>query len=80
MECNVLLLYKHVVEANEITSLNFLAGVPEVTILQSNNKIQEGGNLTFECHVTGVPIPIVRWRTHQLHSHYYIQVEELYPC
>ncbi|XP_067093920.1 high affinity nerve growth factor receptor [Osmerus mordax] len=58
-------------------SLNSLVmencSVPEVTILQSNNKIQEGGNLTFECHVTGVPIPTVRWRTHQLHSHYDVQ-------
>uniref|UniRef100_A0A3Q3M309 Tyrosine-protein kinase receptor n=1 Tax=Mastacembelus armatus TaxID=205130 RepID=A0A3Q3M309_9TELE len=37
--------------------------LPEVTIIPSRNKIQEGGNLTFECHVTGSPTPSVRWRT-----------------
>ncbi|KAM9852053.1 high affinity nerve growth factor receptor [Aulostomus maculatus] len=42
--------------------------LPEVTILPSNNKIQEGGNLTFECHVTGSPTPDVRWRTETLKS------------
>ncbi|KAF7661423.1 hypothetical protein LDENG_00260310 [Lucifuga dentata] len=47
--------------------------LPEVTILPSNNKIQEGGNLTFECHVTGSPTPTVRWRTEKLQSRYFIQ-------
>ncbi|XP_044214753.1 high affinity nerve growth factor receptor [Thunnus albacares] len=45
--------------------------LPEVTILPSNNKIQEGGNLTFECHVTGNPKPDVRWRTDKLYSHFF---------
>ncbi|XP_071763209.1 high affinity nerve growth factor receptor [Centroberyx gerrardi] len=45
--------------------------LPEVTILPSNNKIQEGGNLTFECIVTGSPPPTVRWRTDQLRSRYF---------
>lgn len=47
--------------------------LPEVTILPSNNKIQEGGNLTFECHVTGSPTPNVRWRTDDLYSQLFIQ-------
>nr|XP_057908877.1 high affinity nerve growth factor receptor isoform X2 [Doryrhamphus excisus] len=47
--------------------------LPEVTILPSNNKVQEGGNLTFECHVTGNPTPQVRWRTRSLHSHFIVQ-------
>lgn len=51
-------------------------GLPEVTILPSNNKIQEGGNLTFECHVTGSPTPRVSWRTDTLHSNVVTQVVE----
>ncbi|XP_056142975.1 high affinity nerve growth factor receptor [Lampris incognitus] len=47
--------------------------LPEVTILPSNSKIQEGGNLTFECHVTGTPTPTVMWRTTDLHSVYFVQ-------
>ncbi|KAM4600421.1 high affinity nerve growth factor receptor [Polymixia lowei] len=47
--------------------------LPEVNILPSINKIQEGGNLTFECHVTGSPTPTVRWRTDQLKSRYFVQ-------
>ncbi|XP_076006334.1 high affinity nerve growth factor receptor [Genypterus blacodes] len=47
--------------------------LPEVTILPSNNKIQEGGNLTFECQVTGSPKPTVRWRTDKLQSSHFIQ-------
>ncbi|KAI3361334.1 hypothetical protein L3Q82_013513 [Scortum barcoo] len=42
--------------------------LPEVTIVSSTNKNQEGGNLTFECHVTGSPTPNVRWRTDRIHS------------
>ncbi|XP_053183362.1 high affinity nerve growth factor receptor [Scomber japonicus] len=42
--------------------------LPEVTILPSNNKTEQGGNLTFECHVTGSPTPEVRWRTNELYS------------
>lgn len=52
-----------------------LAGLPEVTIISSKYKIQEGGNLTFECHVTGSPTPNVRWRTDELHSPFFTQVE-----
>ncbi|CAJ1063005.1 high affinity nerve growth factor receptor isoform X2 [Xyrichtys novacula] len=45
--------------------------LPEVTIIsRSKPKIQEGGNLTFECIVTGSPTPNVRWRTEYLHSHF----------
>ncbi|XP_019719297.1 high affinity nerve growth factor receptor [Hippocampus comes] len=47
--------------------------LPEVTILPSNNKVQEGGNLTFECHVTGSPTPQVKWRTHALRSRFVAQ-------
>ncbi|XP_061531302.1 high affinity nerve growth factor receptor [Phycodurus eques] len=47
--------------------------LPEVTILPSNNKVQEGGNLTFECHVTGSPTPQVKWRTDALHSRFFAQ-------
>ncbi|XP_072316601.1 high affinity nerve growth factor receptor [Eucyclogobius newberryi] len=42
--------------------------LPVVTILPACNRIQEGGNLTFECHVTGSPTPRARWRTEHLHS------------
>ncbi|KAM9782530.1 high affinity nerve growth factor receptor [Neosynchiropus ocellatus] len=44
--------------------------LPQVTILPANNKIQEGGNLTFTCHVRGSPTPRARWRTERLGSHY----------
>ncbi|XP_076137400.1 high affinity nerve growth factor receptor [Alosa pseudoharengus] len=44
--------------------------VPEVAIQAFRTKVQEGGNLTFVCEVTGVPTPSVRWNTAQLHSHY----------
>ncbi|XP_026173399.1 high affinity nerve growth factor receptor [Mastacembelus armatus] len=47
--------------------------LPEVTIIPSRNKIQEGGNLTFECHVTGSPTPSVRWRTEKLHSPFFTE-------
>ncbi|XP_077576279.1 high affinity nerve growth factor receptor [Stigmatopora nigra] len=47
--------------------------LPEVTILPSNNKVEEGGNLTFECHVTGSPTPQVSWRTEALHSRFVAQ-------
>ncbi|XP_041843571.1 high affinity nerve growth factor receptor isoform X2 [Melanotaenia boesemani] len=47
--------------------------LPEVRIEPSPNKIQEGGNLTFECEVTGSPTPNVRWRTDELASHFVIQ-------
>uniref|UniRef100_A0A3B4TV55 Tyrosine-protein kinase receptor n=1 Tax=Seriola dumerili TaxID=41447 RepID=A0A3B4TV55_SERDU len=42
--------------------------LPEVRINFSKYKIQEGGNLTFECQVTGSPTPNVRWRTDKLSS------------
>uniref|UniRef100_A0A8C6UEB6 receptor protein-tyrosine kinase n=1 Tax=Neogobius melanostomus TaxID=47308 RepID=A0A8C6UEB6_9GOBI len=42
--------------------------LPDVTILLANNRVQEGGNLTFECHVTGSPTPRARWRTEHLRS------------
>ncbi|XP_035811316.1 high affinity nerve growth factor receptor isoform X2 [Amphiprion ocellaris] len=47
--------------------------LPEVTIVPFQDKIQEGGNLTFECHVTGNPTPNVRWRTEELASHFFTQ-------
>ncbi|XP_028835865.1 high affinity nerve growth factor receptor isoform X2 [Denticeps clupeoides] len=43
--------------------------VPEVTIHSSEVTIQEGGNLTFICEVTGVPTPTVKWHTKQLKSY-----------
>lgn len=54
--------------------LGLLSGLPMVAITSSNSKIQEGGNLTFACHVTGSPTPKARWRTEGLHSHYSTQV------
>ncbi|XP_051261712.1 high affinity nerve growth factor receptor isoform X1 [Dicentrarchus labrax] len=45
--------------------------LPEVTIFSFKDKIQEGGNLTFECHVTGSPTPNVRWRTEELNSPFF---------
>ncbi|KAM6995533.1 high affinity nerve growth factor receptor [Tautogolabrus adspersus] len=48
--------------------------LPEVTIhSRSKSKIQEGGNLTFECEVTGSPTPNVRWRTEKLRSRFFTQ-------
>ncbi|XP_037532013.1 high affinity nerve growth factor receptor isoform X2 [Nematolebias whitei] len=47
--------------------------LPEVTIVSSQYKTQEGGNLTFECQVTGSPTPNVRWRTEELASRFTVQ-------
>uniref|UniRef100_A0A4W5PGB1 Tyrosine-protein kinase receptor n=1 Tax=Hucho hucho TaxID=62062 RepID=A0A4W5PGB1_9TELE len=47
--------------------------VPDVAIVHANTNVQEGGNLTFVCQVTGVPMPVVRWRTNKLLSRYTIQ-------
>ncbi|TKS82523.1 High affinity nerve growth factor receptor [Collichthys lucidus] len=47
--------------------------LPEVTIISSKTKTQEGGNLTFACHVTGSPTPNVRWRTENLQSPFFLQ-------
>uniref|UniRef100_A0A667WVZ7 Tyrosine-protein kinase receptor n=1 Tax=Myripristis murdjan TaxID=586833 RepID=A0A667WVZ7_9TELE len=49
------------------------SGLPEVVIRASDSKIQEGGNLTFECHVTGSPTPTVTWALDGLASQYNIQ-------
>ena len=51
-----------------------LSGLPVVNIVSSESKIQEGGNLTFVCHVTGSPTPSVRWHTEELSSNFFIQV------
>ncbi|XP_015256782.1 PREDICTED: high affinity nerve growth factor receptor [Cyprinodon variegatus] len=53
--------------------LNLYTCLPEVTISSSQLKTQEGGNLTFECHVTGSPTPNVRWQTKELASDYVLQ-------
>ncbi|KAM9723744.1 high affinity nerve growth factor receptor [Menidia menidia] len=50
--------------------------LPEVTIVSSQQKILQGGNLTFECKVTGSPTPTVRWRTDELKSPFVPQVQE----
>ncbi|CAB1438918.1 unnamed protein product [Pleuronectes platessa] len=42
--------------------------LPVVYIDSPGEKTQEGGNLTFVCHVTGNPTPNVRWRTDKLKS------------
>ncbi|XP_059195544.1 high affinity nerve growth factor receptor isoform X2 [Centropristis striata] len=48
--------------------------LPEVTIVSfKDSKIQEGGNLTFACQVTGSPTPNVRWRTEDLKSQSFTQ-------
>uniref|UniRef100_A0A4W6BSQ9 receptor protein-tyrosine kinase n=1 Tax=Lates calcarifer TaxID=8187 RepID=A0A4W6BSQ9_LATCA len=47
--------------------------LPVVSIVYSQYKIQEGGNLTFECHVTGSPTPSVRWQTEGLSSPFLTQ-------
>ncbi|XP_047216341.1 high affinity nerve growth factor receptor isoform X2 [Girardinichthys multiradiatus] len=44
--------------------------LPRVTIVSSQLKTQEGGNLTFECHVTGSPTPNVTWQTEKLASNF----------
>lgn len=48
--------------------------LPEVAILPSPTKTQEGGTLMFECHVSGTPTPEARWRTDMLHSRYEVEV------
>uniref|UniRef100_A0A3Q3XAH3 Tyrosine-protein kinase receptor n=1 Tax=Mola mola TaxID=94237 RepID=A0A3Q3XAH3_MOLML len=48
--------------------------LPLVTIVSSKAKIQEGGNLTFTCQVTGSPTPSVRWQTEELHSNAFTQI------
>ncbi|KAM3613743.1 uncharacterized protein V6R79_004588 [Siganus canaliculatus] len=47
--------------------------LPEVTVTPTKSKVQEGGNLTFECHVTGSPTPSVRWRTEKLRSQFHTE-------
>ncbi|XP_076592954.1 high affinity nerve growth factor receptor isoform X1 [Chaetodon auriga] len=63
--------------SDQEVSLNSLVidncSLPEVTIVSSKYKIQEGGNLTFECRVTGSPTPNARWRTEKLHSDFFTQ-------
>ncbi|MEQ2247956.1 hypothetical protein ILYODFUR_014384, partial [Ilyodon furcidens] len=51
--------------------------LPKVTIVSSQLKTQEGGNLTFECHVTGSPTPNVTWQTEKLASNF---ATEFQPC
>lgn len=51
-----------------------LSGLPVVTIVSSKSKIQEGGNLTFACNVTGSPTPTVRWRTEEIYSQFELKV------
>ncbi|XP_058503526.1 high affinity nerve growth factor receptor isoform X2 [Solea solea] len=62
---------------NQEVPLNLLVidncSLPVVSIISSKDKIQEGGNLTFECHVTGSPTPNVRWRTDDLYSHFFTE-------
>lgn len=60
--------------------LLLLSGLPLVTIVSSKDKIQEGGNLTFECHVTGSPTPSVRWQTDELKSPFFTQVVKNAQC
>ncbi|CAL8247705.1 unnamed protein product [Lota lota] len=47
--------------------------LPEVTILPSTTKIQEGGSLMFECHVSGTPPPVASWRTDKLYSRHVVE-------
>ncbi|XP_060756402.1 high affinity nerve growth factor receptor [Neoarius graeffei] len=47
--------------------------VPEVAIIAPVLTIKEGGNLTFQCQVTGVPLPSIRWRTEALNSSFVLQ-------
>ncbi|XP_030605825.1 high affinity nerve growth factor receptor isoform X2 [Archocentrus centrarchus] len=47
--------------------------LPEVNIISSQDKILEGGNLTFACQVTGSPTPSVRWQTEALDSHFFTE-------
>uniref|UniRef100_A0A087XXX7 receptor protein-tyrosine kinase n=1 Tax=Poecilia formosa TaxID=48698 RepID=A0A087XXX7_POEFO len=47
--------------------------LPEVTINPPQLKTREGGNLMFECHVTGSPTPKVMWQTKELASNFTVQ-------
>ncbi|TSK20099.1 High affinity nerve growth factor receptor [Bagarius yarrelli] len=47
--------------------------VPEVSINAPELPIKEGGNLTFECQVTGDPVPSIRWRTERLNSSFVLE-------
>uniref|UniRef100_A0A3B5L471 Tyrosine-protein kinase receptor n=1 Tax=Xiphophorus couchianus TaxID=32473 RepID=A0A3B5L471_9TELE len=47
--------------------------LPEVTIYASQLKTREGGNLMFECQVTGSPTPKVMWQTKELASNFTVQ-------
>ncbi|KAK3515020.1 hypothetical protein QTP70_003369 [Hemibagrus guttatus] len=47
--------------------------VPEVSINAPGLPIKEGGNLTFECQVTGNPLPSIRWRTEHLNSTFILE-------
>ncbi|XP_005744114.1 high affinity nerve growth factor receptor [Pundamilia nyererei] len=50
--------------------------LPEVKITASQDKILEGGNLTFVCEVEGSPTLTVRWQTEALHSHFFTKLQE----
>jgi len=54
--------------------LSLSVALPEVTILPSATKVQEGGTLMFECHVSGTPTPVARWRTEVLFSRHEVEV------
>ncbi|XP_062841250.1 high affinity nerve growth factor receptor [Trichomycterus rosablanca] len=47
--------------------------VPDVSINAPVLPVREGGNLTFECQVTGVPLPSIKWRTEQLQSNFVLE-------
>uniref|UniRef100_A0A3B3YMV9 Tyrosine-protein kinase receptor n=1 Tax=Poecilia mexicana TaxID=48701 RepID=A0A3B3YMV9_9TELE len=51
-----------------------IPGLPEVTINPPQLKTREGGNLMFECHVTGSPTPKVMWQTKELASNFTVQI------
>lgn len=55
-----------------------IPGLPEVTIYASQLKTREGGNLTFECQVTGSPTPKVMWQTEELASNSTVQVGRIF--
>ncbi|XP_023657196.2 high affinity nerve growth factor receptor isoform X1 [Paramormyrops kingsleyae] len=47
--------------------------MPEVTVIDSQHTVREGGNLTFLCQVKGDPTPLARWQTEGLQSYYTLQ-------
>ncbi|XP_069041351.1 high affinity nerve growth factor receptor [Lepisosteus oculatus] len=61
----------HILQLETVVMEN--CSVPEVSIIAPQLTVEEGGNLTFFCQVSGTPMPAVRWHTDGLNSQYTLE-------